>query len=527
MATDNDDDDDAGTTRDDVKRLAASVPSSALFHDQDHTGFADFVVSDHRETWPIRSQRFQYWLRQKFFSTTGRAPSDAAVATAIKTIEARAIYEGPVHPVHVRVASMQGRLYLDLGDEAWRAIEVDASGWRILTSPPVRFRRAPGMRPLPIPLAGGRIEDLRPFLNVSDDGFVLVVAYLLACLLDRGPYPVLVLVGEPGTSKSTTTRILRALVDPNSTPLRTPPSTDRDFFIAIICQHLVALDNMSTLRPWLSDALCQVATGAGFAARRLRTDTDEVRFSGSRPIILNGISTPATRSDLVDRALVLPLARITDERRRTEQELLDAFADASPRILGALLDGVARGLELQSRTKLENKPRMADFAHWASACETAFWPAGTFMSAYRRNSGEAMQDALEADPIAFAVLALMERRAVWSGTATELLRDLGHVAVSMRPKPKMPNGAHMLSTALSRAAPLLLNAGLQIASSRVGHSRTRIIRISRADQKSTKASAPSAASAETADCADGDRLLATAQAKVADPPTLIQDVVQT
>ena len=114
---------------------------------------------------------------------------------------------------------MDGRIYLDLCDEAWRAVEIDSAGWRVIDTPPVRFRRTAGMLPLPKPVTGGSIEDLRPYLNVrSNTDFVLIVAWALAALRDRGPYPVLALFGEHGTAKSTLAKILRALIDPNSAP---------------------------------------------------------------------------------------------------------------------------------------------------------------------------------------------------------------------------------------------------------------------------------------------------------------------
>ena len=72
---------------------------------------------------------------------------------------------------------------------------------------------------------GGSIETLRTFLNVqSDADFVLVVAWALACLRNRGPYPVIVLSGEQGSAKSTFSAILRALLDPNTAPLRALPN---------------------------------------------------------------------------------------------------------------------------------------------------------------------------------------------------------------------------------------------------------------------------------------------------------------
>ena len=130
-------------------------------------------------------------------------------------IEAKAHFDAPERIVHIRVGGLDGRLYLDLGDETWRAVEIDATGWRVIDNPPVRFRRAAGMQPLPMPVPGGSVETLRSFLNVqSDADFVLVVAWALACLRNRGPYPVIVLSGEQGSAKSTFSAILRALLDP-------------------------------------------------------------------------------------------------------------------------------------------------------------------------------------------------------------------------------------------------------------------------------------------------------------------------
>ena len=131
---------------------------------------------------------------------------------------------------------------------AWRAVEIDEAGWRIVDEPPVRFRRAAGMQPIPAPVTGGSVEMLRAFLNVGgDNDFVLVVAWALAVLRDKGPYPVIVLSGEQGSAKSTFCAILRALLDPNSAPLRALPREDRDLFIAATNGHVLTFDNVSGL----------------------------------------------------------------------------------------------------------------------------------------------------------------------------------------------------------------------------------------------------------------------------------------
>src|SRR3974390_724986 len=236
--------------------------------------------------------------------------------------------------------------------------------------PPVRFRRTPGMLPLPVPERGGSIETLRSFLNLpSGDGFVLIVAWLLAALRAGGPYPLLAISGEQGSAKTVLSKILKALVDPNAAPVRALSREQRELMIAANNSYLLAFDNLSGLPHWLSDALCRIATGGSFAVRRLYTDDEEVLFEAARPILLNGIEEVISRPDLGDRAIFLTLAPISEAQRRLENELWREFEVARPRILGALLDAVVHGLRAVDRVPRDRLPRMADFALWATACE--------------------------------------------------------------------------------------------------------------------------------------------------------------
>ena len=381
--------------------------TAALFHAPDGTGFADININGHRETWPIDSGGFKNWLTHSYFKQTGGAPHTQAMQSAMGVIQSRARFDGPEHIVHIRVAELKGRIYLDLADATWRVVEIDTNGWRLIQNPPVRFRRPAGMQALPIPVRGGSIAALRLFLNVqSDSDFILVVAWLLACLRNRGPYPVLVVCGEQGSAKSNFTAIMRSLLDPNTAPLRTMPRDARDLFIAASNSHVLAFDNVSRMPDWISDTLCRLSTGGGFATRQLYTNQDEVLFDAARPVILNGIEDMVRRPDLADRGLFLTLEAIPENRRRPQAELSAAFEAEQPRILGVLLDAVVEGLKRLPTTRLPNLPRMADFALWATACETALWPAGTFEAAYNSNRDEAIEAVIEADPVAAAVRTL-------------------------------------------------------------------------------------------------------------------------
>ena len=455
----------------------AAGSGCTLFHDEDDT-FADVENGGHRETWPVRSRGFKLWLRYRYFTVQRGAPSNEALQSALNTIEAMARFQGEQDTVYRRVASVGQQLYLDLGDPAWRAVEIDQAGWSVVDRPTVRFVRSQTIRELPIPESGGSIASLRAFLNLaSEDDFTLAVAWLLAALTPSGPYPVLVLTGEQGSAKSTCARLLRSLVDPQEAPLRSMPRDERDLFIAARNAHVLAFDNLSAMPGWLSDALCRISTGGGFATRELYTDTDEIVINAMRPIVLNGLDDVVVRGDLADRAIFLTLTAIPDEKRRLESDLLAAFERERPRILGALLDAIATGLGQLATVRLERLPRMADFAKWAVACERAVFDDGAFMEAYTGNRTEAVSAVIDASPVASAIRHLMEPRPEpWEGTPGELYGELSRIAGERVTKTRgWPANAQALSRSLNRINSVLRPAGILVTK---GRSARRLMHIS-------------------------------------------------
>ncbi|TCP39084.1 hypothetical protein [Rhodovulum marinum] len=180
-----------------------------------------------------------------------------------------------------------------------------------------RFKRAPSMAALPVPIAGsGDLDALRAFVNVGTDrDFRLMVSWLLGCLRPSGPYPLLILTGEQGSAKSTTSKVLRALVDPSTLETRSFPGDERGLVIAAQGAHVLVFDNLSRIKPSMADALCRLATGGGFATRKLHSDADEVLVDATRPCILNGIPDLSERADLADRAIALTLPTISERHR--------------------------------------------------------------------------------------------------------------------------------------------------------------------------------------------------------------------
>jgi hypothetical protein len=447
--------------------LLETIESAELFHSPDgDTALATVSINEHHETWSIRGRTFKSWLVRQFYERTHSAPTTQALTEALGVIEARARYDGSARPVFLRVAEHDGAVFLDLCNEHWEAVEIRPDGWRVAQDVPVKFRRTRGMLPLPHPIHGGSLADLRPFINVvgdTDDQWQLLVAAIINAFRPQGPYFVLVLHGTHGSAKSTTSRIIRELIDPNVAALRAEPRDLRDFAISASNAWVIPLDNLSRLDQWLSDAICRLSTGGGFATRELYSDDDEIIFDVQRPVILNGIEEIVTRPDLLDRALILHLPEIDAEHRRREQEFWCAFDVARPRILGALLDAVCAALRGQGDGELSSLPRMADAAAWISAAEPVLgWPRGSFLHAYTANRGVANVLALEASPLT-EPLQLVVGGAGWSGTLSQLLERINHrVSDETRRLPTWPKTPKALGNALRRLGPNLRGLHIEV-----------------------------------------------------------------
>jgi hypothetical protein len=326
---------------------------------------------------------------------------------------------------------------------------------------------------------------------------VLFVSWILDGLCpDVRPHPLLYLAGEPGSAKTTAAMIARNFVDPNEVPLRSLPTTVRDLFVAANGSRALAFDNISQITGTISDALCQIASGSGYGTRKLFSDTGQILVGGSRPVILNGLLNAIDRSDLADRAVLLPMTRIGKEERRSESEIWKSFEDQRSQIFGALLDCVACGLRQLPHVRLSRMPRMADFARWSVATEA--FQKGVFMSAFESAAEEANDAVAENDPVVVAIAAFMMDRPDWTGTTAGLLHELStrdrSEAAPSRSK-TWPTEASAFGKRLRLASPVLRKMGIGIGFGKApDRSRTRTISLRRVEPSDTS---------DTSDTSDG------------------------
>lgn len=393
-------------------------------------------------------------LAAAYRGQTGAVAPQQALADALATLEGFAIAEKPRH-LALRVAEHAGALWLDLGDETGDVVRIAADGWSVHAEAPVLHRRTALTASLPRPAEDGDLAPLWALLNVTPEDRAVLLGFLVAALMPEIPHPVLLLTGEQGTGKSTASRMIAATLDPSTVPLRKPPRDLDSWTTAAAGSHVVAVDNLSTLPDWLSDALCRASTGDGDVRRKLYSDGDLHVVSFRRVVLLNGIDLGAVRDDLADRLVTVELHRITEHTRRGDADLTDRWEAAAPVVLAGLLDLTSRVLAILPTLHLDGLPRMADFGRVLAAVDAIMGTDG--MSRYRAQAGELASDAVTSDPVLSTLAGTI--RAPWSGAAVDLLDMLTDALGDIKPPKEWPRNARTLGATLKRRAPSLRRLG--------------------------------------------------------------------
>ena len=312
-----------------IQVLARLASSARLFRSADGRLCAQVPVGDRLEIFGLKSAAFRDWLIDGFLIDQPEPPSSWAIRRVVGMLEARARFNTGIPEVFIRVGQDgdggDSPYFLDLGDPSGRAVAISDQGWQVVDRPGVHFRRPDGLLPLPLPAHDGSIDLLRPYVNLTDADFRLMVTWLTAALRPVGPYPILVLNGEQAAGKSTLVKILRLLIDPQVCPVLALPSSTEDLMATAVNGWLLVYDNISAIAGALSDCICQLAFGGGFASRTLYTNDERSVIYAQRPVILVGIADFVLRGDLRDRSVFLHLSAIADTSRRAEGKFWQGF----------------------------------------------------------------------------------------------------------------------------------------------------------------------------------------------------------
>lgn len=421
------------------------------------------------------AKRLRDWMSYRLYTETGQVANRNALADAASVLSGKALHEGEQHRAWLRVSQHHDKIYIDLGDPHWQAVEVSADGWKVVPNVPVRFRRSGGGA-FPEPVAGGDLSMLGRFLNTDEQGLRVVVSWMLSAFRPDAPCPILYLSGEQGSAKSTATKVIRSLIDPTRAITSSMPDKEDDLLVSAQHNWVVSYDNLSHISASMSDAFCRLVYGASMRKRELYTDGEEVVISAQRPCLLNGIGLVAKRGDLLERILHVTLLR--PEKHRSDVEFWAEFEQHKGLLFGALLDALVVALRNIATVRAMGAVpfRMGDFVQWPQAAAPAIgWAEGEFLQYYTEHCEGMQAEAASGSAIVNAVLKwfVEHNGRVLQGGTSDLYRELLPVveerAIRSREWPSRPADLGKRLRELARGFPAM---GIEYEEVRDGKSKT-------------------------------------------------------
>ena len=389
----------------------------------------------------VRSEKFKNALIRAYNKEHGEPPKASLLKQAIEAVVAEADLAEKVE-MHLRIAQTGDKFYYNLADRSGTVIEIDSTGWRARTDAPVCFREYPltSSQAQPDQYNPVPISKIFEWINIGDPlARVLMEVCFVSSFMPGIKHPLLMLNGHQGSAKTTAARILKTLVDPSVVDVGPLPKTIPEIAQLLSHQYFTVFDNLSEIKPVVSDLLCQAVTGGVFSKRRLYTDEEDVVLRMDGCVAATGINIVAEKADLLDRTILFRLERISDVRRKDEASLWTEIKAATPGLLASIFNTVSEAMARLPKIKLRKAHRMADFYRAGIAISQALGYKGhEFERAMEQNRRNVELAALEGEPLCEAVAMFMLRKNSWKGTASELLQALLQTNVAGA-LPKAPN----------------------------------------------------------------------------------------
>jgi hypothetical protein len=437
-------------------RLLALLDAAPLFKDPHGGTYAEIEG----ELYPLdsKSPLLVETVSAGYYRATGQTMGKDSLAAAVAVLSYSARREGQPAIMANRSAIASGALWYDLGNG--RAARIGGGAWEIVAAPVGHFRLWPHKRPHPDPAGTGDAGQLFQFVHVAADDRPLVLATLAACFVPGIARPALVITGPQGSGKSTAARLFKLLIDPGTPALTMIPRKPEDLDLLLARHFFLALDNLSSLPPDVSDTLSGVITGAAPQRRKLHTDSELMALHADLALCFTSINSLSDRPDFLERTLRIQLERIEDTERLADDELETAFAVALPKILGGLLSLLAKGLEVLPNYRPTRLPRMAAFARLAAAIAEGMEPGagGRYLGAFFRNQGAQHLELAEGNLFFGAILAACRAGGWPTGGFKEVCAKLRELA---DPGPKDPfPSARSFGKYLERLRVPLATAGI-------------------------------------------------------------------
>ena len=184
---------------------------------------------------------------------------------------------------------------------------------------------------------------------------------------------------------------------------------------------------------------------------------------------------------------MIELDRIKNEDRRLESQIYAEFEIIRPKLLGCIFDIIVKTLQIKDSIKLDNLPRMADFALWGESISRVMGHKPLeFINAYYENIGKQNIEVIDSNPLGQVIVKLCDEIEVgeekeYYDTAAKSLIKLREIAevnnIDINSK-YFPKSANSLTRRLkSIRSNLLEGLGIEVIIERDSKLNTSILKV--------------------------------------------------
>ena len=380
-----------------------------FFKDQYKIPHTLITIGEHTEILRVESNAFRRYLTKLYYDSEGKVIGSETIQNVTNVLQAKAEYEGVTYPLSLRVAwHNDGSIYYDMTDDKWQCVRISKNGWELLDKTPIPMFTRYKQTQQAEPDRNYQEDILDRFLQLTnlkeEEDKILLSVYIITLFIPDIPHTISQIHGEKGSAKSTLQTFIKILVDPAKPRLLTIYNDTKEFIQQLAHNYVAFYDNMKYNPRWLSDEACKAVTGVGSTKRKLYSDDDDIVYEYRRCLGFNGINLGLTEPDILDRSMMIELQRIRREYTKQDSEIMAEFLELRPKLLGFVFDTLVKALEIKPTIKLNDLPRMADFAIWGEAIARAMgYKELQFINAYYDNIGKQNIEAIENSPLSQAI----------------------------------------------------------------------------------------------------------------------------
>lgn len=387
-----------------------------LFKDENSNSYFSRVIDATSQVVQIPSEELFHTIAS-ILNESNQKPSKTLVNSLIEELKMHAMNVKDIEKVSFRYVIYKGNLYIYKG-EGDLLIKISKKGVKYVKNPEIKIVHSKHRGTLACQKEITANFEL--FLELfwkyvpikNKQNQLLLLAYMIIACLPDSSYPILLITGPSGSAKSSTTRVIKSVIDPSSFELSAPLTSITDIKLAAAHNHLLAFDNNGDIfSSELQNLLCQLSTGAKIFDRKFYTNGEVIIIKLNRPVIFNGLQSPFSQDDVISRVLHIRLRPLTPAdyaRTGGESNWKNQFEADLPKITCGFHDLLQRVFVIRDQIEMPNElPRLGDFAKIGIALEHVLkLEKGSFLKAYENNLNYGSSLILEDSDLGQAVISL-------------------------------------------------------------------------------------------------------------------------